>query len=122
MFTNDPSDESAILSNLCFRLTPSMKAAINRRATLRSQQENRPIKPGQVVRELLEFALAATEENAASTSSEDLLDEVMVSALFARRALELVLSSHDGLADKLLEAARAEVKKKRGTLRMEKKQ
>ena len=122
MFTNDPGDESAILSNLCFRLTPSMKAAINRRAALRSQEENRPIKPGQVVRELLEFALAATEENAGSTSSDDLLDEVMVSALFARRALELVLSSHDGLADKLLEAARAEVKRKRGALRMEKKQ
>jgi hypothetical protein len=122
MFTQDPGAEGAILSNLCFRLSAEMKAAIQRRAALRSQQANRPIKPGQVVRELLEFALAATEDNSAAASGDELVEEVMASALFARRALELVLSTHQGLADKLLEAARAEVKGKSRALLTERKQ
>jgi hypothetical protein len=38
----------------------------------------------------------------------------MAAALFARRAFEIILSTHEGLAEELLRASRNEVRHSRG--------
>lgn len=110
MFTRDPETH---LDNFCFRLPAAMKREIQRLAAERSSAEGRTISPGELVRELLEGALAASKVR--EPNPDQLLhDEVMACAFFARRAFEIFLEKHKGLAEKLLRASRAEVQQRRG--------
>ena len=99
--------------NLSFRVSEATLEAVERRAALRTAAESTRIKPGQVARELLEHALAVTDETSSPSTNEGLIEEVMAAALFARRAFQLFLSEHEGLAEKLLRASRAEVRRKK---------
>lgn len=99
--------------NLSFRVSHDVKAALEKRARLRSAAQKQKVTPSDVARGLIEHALALTDEETGAAPDESLLDEVMASALFARRAFELVLSSHEGLAEKLLRACRKEVRRRK---------
>src|SRR5687767_14837899 len=48
-------------TNLSLRISETTKEQIERRAVLRTRQQQRRIKPGQVARELLEYALTITD-------------------------------------------------------------
>lgn len=109
MHTPDPSNATKPSSVLSFRVSREAKAALNRRAKLRTKAEARTVSPSEVARDLLEYALQETEETGDAISFDDLIAEVLASTLFSRRALELVLSEHKGLAEKLFRACRAEV-------------
>ncbi len=113
MYTREPNTKHGPLWPLTIRISRATKVAIERRAAARSKQAGDKIKPRQVARELLEYGLALSEDGGDAESQDELLDEVMASILFARRAFELMLSKHDGLAEKLLRASRAEVRRRK---------
>ena len=102
MFRRDPKPDSTPLINFCFRVTPAMKAALQRRAAERSKREGVPINAGQIVREMVAAALSADPEPAPPTIEEQLFDELLVAAFFARRSLSVLLQRHEGLAQDLL--------------------
>lgn len=113
MQADDPGTKEGPLPTIAFRVSHETRAALWRRAALRSRAEGRKIKPGRIARELLDYALQATEAGHQDTGLEDLLDEVMASSLFSRRALEVLLADDRELAEKLLRACRAEVQRKK---------
>ena len=53
-----PKPDSTPLLNFCVRITPAMKAALQRRAAERSKRDGVPINAGQIVREMIAAALA----------------------------------------------------------------
>jgi hypothetical protein len=115
MRATHPASKTRRYPNLSFRVSEHTIETIERRAAVQSTREKRKIKPSQVARELIEYAIAITDDRdqTASPTHEQLIDEVMAAALFARRAFEIVLSTHEGLAEQLLRASRAEVQNKK---------
>ena len=110
MFTRDENDDRSPQANVCFRLPPSMKAELLRRAQIRSQREDRDIRMGQVVRDLLVIALKVTAEGEeVRTPQEEMMDEIYLSALFSRHALEVALRKHEGVTERLLRTCRAKL-------------
>jgi hypothetical protein len=115
MLHRDPKPDSIPLINFCVRLTPAMKAALLRCAVERSKLEGVPINAGQIVREMIAEALAREPGTSPPTIEEQLFDDLLVAAFFARRSLAALLQRHEGLAKELLAKSRAELEqKKRG--------
>ena len=115
MFRRDPKPDSTPLINFCFRVTPAMKTALQHRAMERSKRDGVPINAGQIVREMVAAALAADPNSAPPTIEEQLFDELLVAAFFARRSLAALLKQHQGLAQDLLTKSWTELEqRKRG--------
>ena len=114
MINRSPKPDSTPLINFCFRVTPAMKAALQRRAAERSKRDGVPINAGQIVREMVSAALEA-DPDTAPTIEQQLFDELLVAAFFARRSLGLLLQRHEGATKDLLAKARTELEqRKRG--------
>lgn len=101
------------LPNVSFRVSHEAKEAIQRRAQLRSRAEGRDVRPGEVAREVLEYGLTLIEHLDQMPDLEALVDDVMASALYSRRALQLLLAEHEELSEKLLRACKADVKRRK---------
>lgn len=101
------------LPNVSFRISHRAKEAIQRRAEMRSVAENREVRPGEIAREALEYGLEILAGQHQPPDAEELVDDVMASALFSRRALELLLHEHREMSEKLLRACRADVKRRK---------
>ena len=115
MFRRDPKPDSTPLINFCVRITPAMKAALQRRAMERSKRDGVQINAGQIVREMVAAALGTDSNSAPLTIEEQLFDELLVAAFFARRSLAALLQQHKGLAQDLLARSRTELEqRKRG--------
>src|SRR5687768_15345552 len=98
MLNRYPKVDSIPLINFCVRITPAMKAALQRRAMERSKREGVSINAAQIVREMVSAALESDPDTAAPTVEQQLIDELMVSVFFARRSLSVLLQRHEGLA------------------------
>ena len=118
MHTPEPGRRRKPQSVLSFRISREAKAALTHRAKLRSEAKARKVTPGEVARDLLVYALQETDETQDALTVDELLLDVLAACLFSRRALELVLSDHDGLAERLFRACRAEVTRRIGDRRL----
>ena len=105
-------------SVLSIRISRETKAALTHRAKLRGKAQARKVTPGEIARDLLIYALQETDETQRALTVDELLLDVLAACLFSRRALELVLSEHDGLSEKLFRACRAEVTRRIGSHRL----
>ena len=118
MYTPKPGRRRKTQSVLSIRFSREVKAALTQRAKLRGRAEGRKVPPGEIARDLLVYALQETDETQRALTVDELLLDVLAACLFSRRALELVLSEHDGLSERLFRACRAEVTQRIGARRL----